>query len=135
MVLTDYYLPLRHLHIGAVSVSVTLFAARGAAVLGGARWPLVRGLRWGSAVIDTVLLGAGVSLWVLLGLNPLHSTWLGAKLLLLPVYIVVGAFALTYARTRAAKAICYAGALLCAFSMIAIAHAHDPAVLWRFLFS
>ena len=34
----------------------------------------------------------------LLGLNPLHDTWLGAKLLLLLAYIVLGSFALKRAR-------------------------------------
>lgn len=133
MDLATWYLPLRHLHVGAVALSLTLFAVRGAAVLAGHTWPMRALVRHGSVAIDTVLLAAGVSLWALLDLNPVRNTWLGAKLVLLVVCIVLGSFALKRARSRAAKAAFYVASLLCVFSMIAIAIAHDPMVIWRIL--
>lgn len=133
MALIDWYLPMRHLHVGAVGLSLTLFAARGAAVLAGRSWPMAALVRHGSVAIDTVLLGAGATLWAMLGLNPVRDTWLGAKLVLLVVYIVLGSFALKRASTRAAKAGFYVASLLCVLSMIAIARAHDPMVIWRIL--
>lgn len=127
----DWYLPVRHLHLSAVGFSLTLFAARGAGVLMGAEWPMRPLHRRASVVVDTVLLGAGVTLWTILGLNPWHQTWLGAKLVLLLVYIVLGSFALKRARGRAAKAGFCVAALACVGAMVAIARAHDPSVLTR----
>lgn len=133
MALIESYVPLRHAHITAVSLSVALFAARGAAVLAGQAWPMRRGPRAASVAIDIVLLGCGVALWIALGLNPLRDPWLGAKLVLLLVYIVLGSFALKRAPTRRAKAVFYLLALGCVAFMVSIALAHHPAGAWRLL--
>lgn len=131
MIPADLYLPLRALHLTAVACSLGLFAARGAGVLAGAAWPIAGWVRRGSVAIDTVLLAAGASLWAVLGLNPIRDTWLGIKLILLLVYIVLGSFAIKRAPTRAAKGAFYATALLCVLVMVAIARAHDPAIVWH----
>jgi uncharacterized membrane protein SirB2 len=135
MPLIDYYVPVRYLHLTAVTASLSLFAARGAAVLVRRPWPMTRGVRRVSVAIDTALLGAGITLWVMLGLNPLRDHWLGAKLLLLLAYIVLGSFALKRAHGQAAKAAFYAAALACAGFMVSVALAHDPAGVLRQLAS
>lgn len=133
MALIDFYVPMRHLHITVVSVSLALFALRGLAVLAGQAWATTRPVRLASVAIDTVLLAAGVSLWAMLGLNPARDTWLGAKLALLLAYIVLGTFALRRARTWRAKVGFYVAALACAALMVSIALAHRPAGVLRFL--
>lgn len=127
MALTDYYLPLRQVHITAVMSSLTLFALRGAAVLAGQRWAMRRRWRVASVAIDTVLLTAGVSLWTLLALNPARDAWLAAKLALLVAYVVLGSYALKRARSRRGKALALAAAIACAAAMVSIALAHHPA--------
>jgi uncharacterized membrane protein SirB2 len=83
-------------------------------------------VRRASVVIDTLLLAAGATMWALLALNPLRDTWLGAKLLALPVYIVLGSFALKRGRTLGRRAFFY-GAALAVFVYIAtVAVRHDP---------
>lgn len=129
MTLIDFYVPVRHLHITVVCVSVTLFALRGVAVLAGQAWATTRVLRLASVAVDTILLAAGVTLWTMLGLNPARDTWLGAKLALLLAYIVLGTFALRRARTWRGKACSYLAALGCAALMVSIALAHHPAGL------
>jgi uncharacterized membrane protein SirB2 len=131
MALIDFYVPVRHLHIALVSVSVTLFAVRGIAVLAGQPWATTLRLRLASMAIDTGLLMAGVTLWTLLGLNPARDSWLGAKLALLLAYIVLGTFALRRAHTWRGKAVCYVAALACAAMMVSIALAHHPAGMLR----
>ena len=131
MALLDFYLPLRQVHLGAVAASLTLFAARGMAVLGARRWPMAPAARWGSVAIDSVLLSAGALLWTALGLSPVRDTWLGAKLVLLLVYIVLGSYALKRAPARTAKAAFFVAALLCVAAMVVIARAHDAAGPWR----
>lgn len=86
--------------------------------------------RYLSVVIDVLLLAAGASLWALLGLHPVRNAWLGVKLGLLVVYIVLGSFALKRGRTRAQRMVFFIAALAVVLSMAGIALAHDPAGWW-----
>lgn len=123
---SDPYSLLLGLHRSAVTASVLLFCARGVGVLMQAGWPLARVWRRTSVVIDTLLLGGGAGLWLLLSHNPLREPWLATKLLLLPVYVVLGSFALRRAPTPRLRALAFAAALLVVASMIAIALTRQP---------
>ncbi|WP_119355037.1 SirB2 family protein [Azohydromonas sediminis] len=125
MTLIEAYPTLRHAHIVLVTLSGTLFALRAAGVLAGARWPLTPGPRFAAMGIDTLLLAAGVTLWITLGLNPLRETWLGAKLVLLVVYVGLGTMALRRARGTGTRLAWTAAALACFGAMVAIARTHD----------
>lgn len=114
------------LHITLVTLSVSLFAARGLGVLAGQAWPMRGWARGLAPVIDSLLLLAGGTLWWLLQLNPWHDHWLGAKLVLLVIYIALGTLALKRAPTRAAKALCFVAALAVVGHMVGIALAHHP---------
>jgi uncharacterized membrane protein SirB2 len=96
------------------AVSVGLFAARWLAVLATHGWPMQAGVRRTSMVVDTGLLLAGVGLWVLLQHDPLREPWLLVKLLLLPLYVLLGTLALRRARTRVARVWCGLAALVVA---------------------
>jgi uncharacterized membrane protein SirB2 len=121
-----WYSPLKLAHIGLVLVSGGLFALRGALVLAGQSWAMARPWRLLSYGIDTLLLTAGVTLWILLSLNPVASPWLGVKLLLLVLYIVLGSLALKRARAPAARRASYTGALLVYLFMASVAISHHP---------
>lgn len=135
MTLVEAYPLLKPLHITLVTASGILFATRGAAVLAGRRWPMHPAWRHASVAIDTLLLSAGVALWAALSLHPLRNGWLGAKLGLLGVYIVLGSFALKRARSPRARALFYAAALAVFLWMVSIARAHDPLGALRVLLS
>jgi uncharacterized membrane protein SirB2 len=126
-----WVLPIRQAHLALVVVSGTLFALRGLGVLAGARWPLHKALRVGSVVIDTLLLAAGVSLWSVLQLNPMRETWLGAKLVLLLLYIMLGRWALKRAGTTAARAAFFIAALTVFATMVSIGWTRHPLGMWR----
>jgi uncharacterized membrane protein SirB2 len=114
------------IHVALVTTSVGFFALRGAGVLLGARWPLAATSRRVSMVIDTFLLASGGTLWWLLALHPLRQTWLGVKLALLVIYIVLGVLALGRARSGATRVLAFVAALAVAGAMMMIAGAHDP---------
>jgi uncharacterized membrane protein SirB2 len=114
------------LHLTLVTLSVSLFAARGLGVLVGQAWPMAGWARGLAPLIDSLLLIAGGALWWLLQLNPARDHWLGAKLVLLIAYIVLGTLALKRAPTRAAKTLCFGAALAVAGFMVGIARAHHP---------
>jgi uncharacterized membrane protein SirB2 len=99
---------------------------RGAAVLAGQRWAMQPPWRRLSYAIDTLLLGAGVTLWALLSLNPVHSPWLGIKLLLLVLYIVLGSLALKRGRTPLVRRWSYVAALATYLFMATVALKHHP---------
>ncbi len=115
------YPALLHLHRACVTLSVALFFARGMGVTWQQAWPMQKFWRHLSVAIDVPLLLAGASLWVLLGYHPLEQTWLGAKLVLLVVYIVLGSFALKRGRTRAQRLVCFIAALAVVDSMAGMA--------------
>lgn len=117
-------------HIAFVIASVTLFAARGLGVLTGQAWPMRQVWRGVSVWVDVALLSAGGTLWYLLQFNPWHDHWLGAKLVLLVVYIGLGTYALKRSPTRAAKAAFFVAALGCVAFMASIALRHNPLGWW-----
>lgn len=122
----EFYLPIRQIHIFAALASGALFALRGAAALGGARWPLSAPLRYLSYAIDTTLLTAALMLVSILPAAMFANHWLTLKLLLIVVYVVLGIFAMRRARTRKARAVCYVAALCVFGTVYSIARAHHP---------
>jgi uncharacterized membrane protein SirB2 len=124
---------IRASHLALVALSGSVFTLRAVARLVGARWPMQRGWRIGSVIIDTLLFGAGLTLWALLSLNPLRDHWLGAKLLLLVLYVVLGTWALKRARSTRARALSLGAALMVFATMASIGWTRHPLGLWRFL--
>jgi uncharacterized membrane protein SirB2 len=124
--LAAWYPGIKAAHVGLVIASGALFAARGALVLAGRSWAMARSWRLLSYAIDTVLLSAGVTLWAVLSLHPVSHPWLGTKLLLLVLYIMLGSLALKRARTPAAQRVSYAAALGVYLCMVSVALAHHP---------
>ena len=121
MALIEFYPQIKLAHLALVTASGVLFACRGAAALARQRWPMTLPLRLTSIVIDTLLLAAGVTLWALLSLQPLRDAWLGTKLALLVLYVMLGTVALKRRRAWA-----YAAALACYLFMVSVALAHHP---------
>lgn len=122
----SWYPEFKHFHITLVAASGLLFAVRGVAVLAGQGWAMRKPWRWLSYGIDTLLLGAGVTLWVTLAINPVHNPWLATKLTLLVVYIVLGSLALKRAPTPAAQRLSFVAALAVYGFMVSVAWAHHP---------
>jgi len=117
-------------HQVSVVASVILFASRSIGVIRARTWPMLRPVRYLSVTIDTVLLLAGVSLWILLRYNPVIHSWLGIKLLLLVLYIALGSLALKRARTRATRLAFFLAAMACVLMMAGIALARHPGGWW-----
>lgn len=114
------------LHVTTVTLSVLLFTARGLGVAFHQSWPMQARWRWLSVGIDTLLMAAGLSLWGLLQFNPTTDTWLGVKLILLLVYIVLGSYGLKRAKSHRARVLFFIAALATALTMVSIALAHHP---------
>lgn len=122
----EYYPDIRLLHIAAVVLSGSLFICRGIAVQAGAIIAMAPAVRVLSYVIDTVLLLTALALVFTLRDVVLQSSWLWAKVVLLPVYIVLGSLALKRAKTRVAKLGFFIAAVATLVFMYGIARSHDP---------
>ncbi|TWI12513.1 SirB2 family protein [Aerolutibacter ruishenii] len=123
----EFYPQIKAAHVGLVMLSGALFALRGAFVLAGMRWPLSLPVKWASYTIDTALLTAAAMLLTILhGTGMFANGWLTVKMVLLVVYIVLGIFALTRARTTGARVVFFLGALATYGMMYSIARAHHP---------
>ena len=123
----EFYLQIRHAHIGAVIASGVLFALRGGAFnLLGAAWPNALPVRILSWTIDTVLLTAALILMTIVAQYPFVDAWLTVKVLLLVVYIGLGAMAFSARRSRGTRLGFYAAALTVFLFIVTVARAHHP---------
>jgi uncharacterized membrane protein SirB2 len=122
------YEALKWLHVAAVIASGTGFAARAVLRLADSPWLQARFVRVVPHLVDTVLLAAGVAMAVLASISPHEHSWLAAKIGGLLVYIVLGAAALRYGRTRRIRLLALAGALLTFAYIVGTALQRDP--LW-----
>ena len=130
MNLAAWYPWIKQAHIGLVAASGALFALRALSLLAGARWPMRPAARVSSVAVDTLLLVAGAVLWALLRLDPLRDQWLGAKLALLVVYVLLGTWALKRARSSAQRVLSFAAALIVFATMVSVAVMRRPLGLW-----
>lgn len=131
----EFYPQIRQFHIFVALLSGSLFALRGAFLLGGARWPLALPVRWFSYAVDTALLTAALMLLTILPGAVFANGWLAVKVSLVVVYIVLGIFALKRARTRRAQLGFYLAALLTFLAIYSIARAHHPLGFLTYWFS
>ena len=120
------YATLKSVHVGAVIVSIALFALRGGWMLAGSALLATRFARIVPHVVDTVLLASAVGLSVLSRQYPIAQPWLTAKVAGLVVYVVLGSIALRRGRTRTVRALALLGALAVVSWIVATARCRCP---------
>ncbi|MFO1252813.1 MAG: SirB2 family protein [Inhella sp.] len=120
------YPQIQELHFLLAMVSMAMIAVRGLGLLLGARWPLDSRLRTINGGVDILLTVTGLSLWGLLNISPVHHGWLMAKLVLLPIYALLGALAFNPNRALELRVACYLGALLCMGLIVGVSQTRDP---------
>jgi uncharacterized membrane protein SirB2 len=106
------YIGIKHLHMACAALSISLFLLRGAWMLQGSSMLARRWVKVLPHAVDTVLLGSAVTLAAISHQYPFAQPWLGAKVVALLLYIVLGAVALKRGRTRRIRALAFAGAVL-----------------------
>lgn len=130
----DFYGQIKWVHVAAVICSGSLFLMRGALVqIGRGHWARIAALRYLSYTIDTTLLTAALMLFTLLPSAYFANGWLALKLVLLPVYVVLGVYALRPSGTTRQRQLSFIAAL-CVFGFMAsMARAHHPLGLLAWL--
>ncbi|MCE3603326.1 SirB2 family protein [Massilia sp. P8910] len=115
------YLTVKHLHMSCAALSIGLFALRGVWMLRGSAQLAQRWVKIAPHLVDTVLLASALTMVVWSGQYPFVQPWLGAKVVALVVYIVLGAVALKPGRPKQVRAIAFGAALLTVAYIVAVA--------------
>jgi uncharacterized membrane protein SirB2 len=122
----EYYLVLRHVHIGCAIATIALFVLRGGLMLSDSPWQRNVVLRYLPHAVDTVLLTTALMLTSVVHQYPFAAGWLTAKVVLLVAYIVLGSIALKRGRTRAIRTTAFVAALATVAFLVTVARAHHP---------
>jgi uncharacterized membrane protein SirB2 len=119
------YTAIRHLHMGAAALSISLFVLRGAWMLNSPQRLTLRWVRIAPHVVDTVLLASALWLAWQLGAEGARG-WLWAKVVGLVVYIVLGTVALKRGRTRGVRVVAFAAAIATFGYIVSVAITKTP---------
>lgn len=120
------YEQLKAAHVACAIFSYALFFTRGVWMMRGSPMLARRWVRVVPHVIDTLLLASAIALLVLLGLNPVTTPWLAAKIVGLVAYIGLGMVALRRGPTRGARIAAWIGAQAVLFYITAVAVTKQP---------
>jgi uncharacterized membrane protein SirB2 len=101
------YIGLKHLHMTCVALSGSLFVLRFIWRLQASSLLQKKWAKIAPHVIDTCLLLSAITLAVIAGINPIEQTWLGAKVIALVLYIVLGMFAIKRAKSKTGQIISF----------------------------
>jgi uncharacterized membrane protein SirB2 len=124
--MTEYYLVLRHVHIGCAIVTIALFTLRGLLMLANSPWQQNVVLRYLPHVVDTVLLTTALMLTTVIRQYPFAVGWLTTKVVLLVVYIVLGSIALKRGRAKPVRVVAFVAALATVAYLVGVARSHHP---------
>jgi len=98
--MSEWYVPLKHLHITAVVLTGISFTTRAIWMMRGSPLLEKKLVKVLPHVIDTVLFLTAIGLAVVVNQAPFKDAWLTAKVLALLAYIVFGALGLKRAKTK-----------------------------------
>lgn len=117
---------IKHIHVLFAVVSISLFFARGVALLAGSESPRRRWVRRLTDMVDSVLLIAAISLVVITGQYPIATPWVTAKVIGLLAYIGLGVVAFRFAQTRGSRLLAFLAALVVAGYIVSVAVTKSP---------
>jgi uncharacterized membrane protein SirB2 len=120
---------LKNLHMTIAVISVLLFTFRFALTLANSNKLTLKWLKIAPHIIDTLLLGFGVALWIQLAINPVEQLWFAEKLFAVFAYIFTGYYTLKFARNRAMQIIGFFGAISWIILIVRIAISKETVFL------
>ena len=120
----EFYVPIKNLHMTAVSLSILFFVIRAYWSVTGSALLLHRAVRIIPHIVDSVLLVCGVILAILIGPFQL---WIWTKIGLLVVYIGIGTIAIKHGRTPRTRLAAALAAVAVFAYIVGVAIRHNPA--------
>ena len=120
------YLIIKNVHMVFATLTIVGFLLRGYWRISGSGFYKNRAMKVLPHVIDAVFLGTGISLLVMLNLNPLQHPWLLAKFVALFAYVGLGMVAFRFGRTPAIRSIAFVAAVAAFAFIVGAAIAKSP---------
>ncbi|VUD40282.1 hypothetical protein TDB9533_00065 [Thalassocella blandensis] len=117
---------LKHLHVTFVGLSFIGFVLRGIWMMQDSAMLQRKPVKILPHIIDTGLLVSALTLAVMAHLSPHAHPWLLAKIIALPIYIVLGVFALKPNRPKPVRITCWALALVVFLYIVSVAMLKTP---------
>lgn len=116
------YLAFKHLHLTVVALTILIFLIRAAFVL---VWPAGVRKRWLKILahaVDGLLIVSAIALLIVMQMNPIHVSWVLAKIIGLFAYIGFSVYAFKSAPTLPARlmGVLLAGGTLAYIALVAV---------------
>ena len=121
------YLFWKNIHTLLALLTISGFVVRGYWMLTNSGRLQQRITRIAPHILDTVFLGSGIAMLVLLSLNPLSQSWLLAKFAGLIAYILLGSVAIRRGLTQQVRLLSFVGALSAFAYVVGVAFSKSPA--------
>jgi uncharacterized membrane protein SirB2 len=124
------YAAVKMIHVTSVIISYLLFSLRSIWMMRGSATLERRWVKIVPHVVDTVLLLSAVTLAVWIQQDPIHDSWLSAKVVGLLAYIGLGMVALRFGKTLKTRIIAWIAAQAAFFYIVMVALTKNPALLF-----
>lgn len=124
--MAQFYSQIHLIHVIAVSLSGTLFLLRSIFSIFGAKWPKNKIIRILVYIIDIVLIGAAISLIIILPKDIFKNNWLNLKVFLVFIYIICGFGAMNDKLKKWPRLLFLLSSIVTYFIIIGIALNHNP---------
>lgn len=124
------YAAIKMIHVSSVIVSYLLFSLRSIWMIRGSTALTQRWVKITPHVVDTVLLASAITLAVWLQQDPLHNSWLSAKVAGLLAYIGLGMMALRFGKTLKTRILAWIAAQAAFFYIVLVAVTKNPTLLF-----
>jgi uncharacterized membrane protein SirB2 len=125
---SSLFVIMKSIHMITLTITVTGFILRSIWMLRDSPLLQARLVKTLPHVNDTILFVSAVWTAALLGQYPFVDAWLTAKVFGALAYIILGAIALTYGKTRQIRSMAFVGALLCFAYVVAVAITKNPLI-------
>lgn len=124
--MAEWYFTIKHIHVGSVVFSFSLFFLRGLWMVADSPLLQQRWVRIVPHIIDTILLASAIWLTLIIHQYPLANDWLTAKVAGLLAYIGLGMVALKRGKTKRMRVMAWIGALLAFGYIVMVALSRNP---------
>ena len=124
------YAAVKMIHVTSVIISYLLFSLRSIWTIRGSATLKRRWVKIVPHVVDTVLLLSAITLAIWIQQDPIHDSWLSAKVVGLLAYIGLGMVALRFGKTLKTRIIAWIAAQAAFFYIVMVALTKNPALLF-----
>ena len=124
------YAAVKMIHVTSVIISYLLFSLRSIWMMRGSATLERRWVKIVPHVVDTVLLLSAITLAIWIQQDPVHDSWLSAKVVGLLAYIGLGMVALRFGKTLKTRIIAWIAAQAAFFYIVMVALTKNPALLF-----